>query len=289
MLTEKNTEKLYWSEVISPNAGKFHLPLKAIWRQRDLLILFVKRDIASQYRQTILGPLWHVLQPAITSFIFIVLFNRIARIPTDGMPAILFYLSGITIWNFFAGCFTSTAATFSSNASIFGKVYFPRLIIPLSVVASNIIRFSIQFALVLLVMLWLIITGQYSFHFGWHLLLLPVIILVMALFGLGGGILVSALTTKYRDMAILINFCMQLLMYVTPVAYSLSYLQQSQYASFIYYNPLSPLTEGFRFALLGTGIFTFPHFMYSIAVMCIVLLFGLFVFSRVEKTFMDTV
>ena len=245
--------------------------------------------MASQYRQTILGPLWHLLQPLLTSLLLIVLFTRIAHIPTDGIPAILFYLGSVSAWNFFMGCFNSASATFVSNAAIFGKVYFPRLIVPVAITISNTIRFGIQFLLFAAVYIWELVTGQYTFNPGSHLLLLPLIVIVMALMGLAGGIIVSALTARYRDIAILISFGLQLFMYITPVAYSLQYLQSLNYGQFIMYNPLSPLVEGFRYAVFGTGYFTITYFMYSVAWCIALLAAGLYMFNKVERNFMDTV
>lgn len=245
--------------------------------------------MASQYRQTILGPLWHLLQPLLTSLLLVVLFTRIARIPTDGIPAILFYLGSVSAWYFFTGCFNSASATFVTNAAIFGKVYFPRLIVPIAITISNTIRFGIQFLLFAVVFLWQVITKQYVFNPGLHLLLLPLLVVMMALMGLAGGIIISALTAKYRDFAILITFGLQLFMYITPVAYSLGYLQQSDYGQFIMYNPLSPLIEGFRYAVFGTGYFTFAYLMYSVVWCVVLMILGLVMFNRVEKNFMDTV
>lgn len=278
-----------WSEVIGPRGKWFDLRLKEVWRYRDLLFLFVKRDFAAQYRQTVLGPLWHLLQPVFTTLMFLLLFNKIAKIPTDGLPPVLFYMSSITAWNFFTNCFTSTSSTFLANAGIFGKVYFPRLVSPLSTVLSGLVRFGIQFSLLLAVILYYWLTGQFQFYPGWHLILLPLIVLCMALTGLGAGIIISSLTTKYRDLNILINFGVNLLMYVTPVAYPLSFLATSPYQSLIAWNPLSPLVEGFRYGLFGIGVFNEGMFAYSVIVMVVVLLCGMLLFSKVERSFMDTV
>jgi len=278
-----------WTEIIEPKNHFFNLRLKEIWRYRDLLFLFVKRDMQAQYKQTILGPLWHILQPALTTVIFVVLFSNIAKIPTDGVPPVIFYMCGLTIWNYFAACFTATSNTFITNAGIFGKVYFPRLILPLSVVASNLIRFAIQLTLLVAVIIWYAVTANYSIQLGANILLVPVIVIVMAGMGLGFGIIVSSLTTKYRDVAVLISFGVQLLLFITPVAYPLSYLEQSGYKTFIALNPLSALTEGFRYAVLGKGDFTTSSFLYSCSCMLAAILFGALLFNKVEKTFMDTV
>src|SRR5690242_9328244 len=187
-----------WTEVISPKAGWFDLRLKEVWRYRDLLLLFVKRDFIAQYRQTILGPLWHLIQPAMTTIMFVILFNKIAKIPTDTLPPIIFYMSSITIWNFFSTCLNSTSSTFTSNAGIFGKVYFPRLVSPIATVLSCFVKFGIQCILLISVILYYSFSGQYHVTVGWHLVLFPAIIIIMALIGLGGGIIISSLTTKYR-------------------------------------------------------------------------------------------
>lgn len=282
-------EKEKWTEVIEPKGHLFNLHLKEVWRYRDLLMLFVKRDFAAQYRQTILGPLWYIIQPAFTTFMFLLVFNKIAKIPTDALPPTLFYMSSITIWNYFAACLNSTSNTFVANAGIFGKVYFPRLVTPLSVVVSNIVRFGIQFGLLLIMIFYFAFAGVYTVHVGWHNLLIPVFVIIMATLGLGLGIIISSLTTKYRDLTILISFGVSLLMYITPVAYPLSYITQSKYINFIRWNPLSPLVEGFRYAVLGQGTFDIYFFGYSILFTLIALLCGIFLFNKVERSFMDTV
>ncbi len=284
---EINTDT--WTEIISPKANLFDLRLKELWHYRDLLLLFVRRDFIAQYRQTILGPLWHVIQPLFTTIMFLILFNKIAKIPTDNLPPVLFYMSSITIWNFFTSCLNSTSSTFTANAGIFGKVYFPRLVLPLSTVISNLVKFGVQFCLLLIVVLYYMITKVYTIQLHWHLLLFPLIVVLMALTGLGTGIIISSLTTKYRDLAVLISFGVQLLMYVTPVAYPLSFLGQSQYKIFIEWNPLSALVEGFRYSLFGTGSFNTFFFLYSVCFIIITLFTGILLFSKVEKSFMDTV
>ena len=278
-----------WTEIITPQAHPFQLGLKQLWRYRDLLVLFVKRDLTAQYKQTILGPLWNIIQPAFTTFVFLMVFNKIAKIPTDTLPPVIFYMSGLTIWNYFSSCLTTTSSTFVSNAAIFGKVYFPRLILPLSGVVSNLAKFGIQFGLLLLLMTWFVLFKNYTIPFGWHTLLIPVIAIIMAALGLGLGIIISSLTTKYRDFTILISFGVQLLMYATPVAYPLSYVAKSKYRVLIEWNPLSPLIEGFRYALFGSGTFTAGLFIYSILFSFFTLILGMFIFNKVERNFMDTV
>jgi lipopolysaccharide transport system permease protein len=253
--------------------------------------MFVKRDFVAQYKQTILGPLWHFIQPLFTTVVFLVVFTNIAKIPTDGVHPVLFYMSGITIWNYFSSCLNATSNTFVANAGIFGKVYFPRLVIPLSVVASNIVKFAIQFLLLLAAMLWFYLTSSTpSISISPStLLLIPAIILIMAGLGLGLGIIISSLTTKYRDLTVLIGFAVQLLMYATPVVYPLSTINNSQLKFCISLNPLTPMVEAFRYALLGAGSFDMVSFSYSIVFMLATLFIGLLIFSKVERTFMDTV
>ena len=277
-----------WTEIITPKTNLLDLRFREVWKYRDLLWLFVRRDFVAQYKQTILGPLWHLIQPLFTTLIFLFLFGRIANIPTDGIKPILFYMSGITIWNYFAACLTSTSNTFLANANIFGKVYFPRLVLPLSIILSNIVRFGIQFGLLIVMMIWFQFHG-YPIHFTIYWFWIPVLVILMAGIGLGMGIIISSLTTKYRDLAILLGFAVQLGMYATPIAYPLSFLQNRGYAKLIAANPLSPIVECFRYCLFGKGTFTPGSLTYSIAFMFIVLLVGSVIFNKVEKSFMDTV
>ena len=278
----------HWDQVIEPKSKLLDLNLKEVWRYRDLLWLFVKRDFVAQYKQTILGPIWHFIQPIFTTLMFLFIFGKIANIPTDGIDAIPFYMSGIAIWNYFSACLTSTSSTFVANAGIFGKVYFPRLVIPLSTVLSNIVRFGIQFLLLLAVMTWYGIKNKH-FHFGASWLLIPLLVMMMAALGLGLGIIISSLTTKYRDFTILIGFGVQLLMYATPIAYPLSYLKDKPYAAWIAWNPLTPVVEAFRYALFGTGTIDTAGLLYSGTEIAVFLFLGMLIFSKVEKTFMDTV
>lgn len=279
----------HWDLEIKPQSSVFDLNLKEVWRYKDLMLLFVKRDFAAQFKQTVLGPVWHLVQPVLTTIMFLLVFGKIANIPTDGIDAVLFYMSGITIWNYFASCLTNTSNTFVANASIFGKVYFPRLVLPLSVVLSNMARLGIQFLLLLACMVFYALFKNTPMYVGASWLLIPVLVIMMAGIGLGLGIIISSLTTKYRDFTVLVTFGVQLLMYATPVAYPLSFLKSKSYASFIEWNPLSPLVEGFRYALFQTGSFDFNTLIYSFVFMLIVLVFGTMIFSKVEKTFMDTV
>ena len=278
-----------WDLEIKPQHSVFDLQLKEVWRYRDLMLLFVKRDFAAQYKQTILGPVWHLVQPLLTTAMFLLIFRNIADIPTDDIEPVLFYMSGIAIWNYFAGCLTNTSNTFVANAGIFGKVYFPRLILPLSVVVSNIARLGIQFGLLLVVMFYYALFKNTPIHIGFSWLLIPVLIVMMAGIGLGLGIIISSLTTKYRDFSVLITFGVQLMMYATPVAYPLSFLQNKSYAWLINLNPISSLVEGFRFAIFNKGHFAIADLTYSFVFMVVVLVVGSMIFSKVERTFMDTV
>ncbi len=288
-MTESNhkTEE-NWDLIITGKKGLFSLQLADIWRYRDLMILFVRRDFVAQYKQTILGPIWYLIQPVLTTIMFLIVFGRIANIPTDGVHPIVFYMTGITIWTYFSTALTATSNTFVTNASIFGKVYFPRMVSPISIVISNLIRFGIQFSLLLVVMIWFSFRGfPMVISFNW--LFLPVLMVVFAAITLGMGIIISSLTTKYRDFSVLVTFSIQLLMYATPIAYPLSFLKNSKYAFFIELNPLTPLVEAFRYALLGKGTFTTGSLLYSCAFTLVVLVFGTMLFNRVEKNFMDTV
>ena len=283
-----NKEVNYWTEIITPRSNLLDLKLNEVWKYRDLMWLFVRRDFIAQYKQTILGPIWHIIQPLFTTIIFLFLFSRIANIPTDGIPPVLFYMSGITIWNYFSACLNSTSNTFIANAAIFGKVYFPRLILPLSIIISNMVRFAIQFILLFLMILW------YQFHgkptdFTLNWIWIPILVILMAGIGLGLGIIISSLATKYRDLIILLGFAIQLGMYATPIAYPLSFLQNKGYSTLIILNPLSPIIECFRYCLFGRGTFTINSLSYSIAFMICILFIGAIIFNKVEKTFMDTV
>lgn len=287
-LHQNNPDNEHWDLVLEPKGALFDLQLKEVWKYRDLLILFVKRDFVAQYKQTILGPLWHFIQPIFTTIVFLLVFGKIANIPTDGIQPVLFYMSGISIWNYFSACLTATSNTFVANAGIFGKVYFPRLVIPLSSVVSNVVKFAIQFLLLLSVMAWYgIKTGHFYFGYSW--LLIPLLVMMMAGLGLGLGIIISSLTTKYRDFTVLIAFAVQLLLYATPIAYPMSFLKGKSFAAWIACNPLTPIVEAFRFALFGTGTTNTMGLLYSAGFIVLVMFFGLLVFSKVERTFMDTV
>ena len=286
--TVKNVEAS-WDLVIEPRSQLFQLNLQEVWRYKYLLAMFVKRDLVSIYKQTILGPLWFFIQPILTTITFVVIFGNIAKIPTDGLPQILFYLAGVTIWNYFAETLTATSSTFVTNASIFGKVYFPRLIMPLSKVVSGLIKFAIQFLLFALALIYFLLKGS-SVQPDWLgiLWVTPVVLFIMGGLGLGLGLILSALTTKYRDLIFLITFGVQLGMYATPVIYPLSAIS-SKYKWLILANPMSSLVEAFRKVYLGAGELSWMGLGYSFAFMMVIMFIGTVIFNRVEKTFIDTV
>ena len=277
-----------WTEVISPKRSLLDINLKEIWRYRDLIMLFVRRDFVSQYKQTILGPIWLFIQPLFTTLTFFFVFNQIAKIPTDNIDPILFYLSGITLWNYFSDCFNKTSNTFVANAGIFGKVYFPRLATPLSIVFSNLIKLGIQVLLFLAIMGYQIIFKGAEVNINLHILILPFLIILMAVMGLGLGIIFSALTTKYRDLSFLLTFGIQLLMYATPIIYPLSYTSGKLH-TLISMNPLTPILESFRYAFFSIGTFDWNGLAYTSIFSFSVLFFGIIIFNQVEKSFMDTV
>ena len=279
---------LTWDLIIEPKATLLDLNIRELWQYRDLLWLFVKRDFTAQYKQTILGPLWHFIQPVFTTIVFLMVFGKIANIPTDGIEPVLFYMSGISIWNYFSACLTTTSNTFVANAGIFGKVYFPRLVMPLSSVMSNMVKFGIQFILLLAVMAWFGMEQHY-FYVGTSWLLIPLLVVMMAGLGLGLGIIISSLTTKYRDFTVLIGFAVQLLMYATPIAYPLSFLKTKSIVSWIAWNPLTPIVEAFRYSLFGSGTLDSFGLLYSGVFIVVTLILGMVFFSKVERTFMDTV
>lgn len=276
-----------WTLIIRPKARWFDLHLGDLWRYRDLVMLFVRRDFVSVYKQTILGPLWFIIQPLLTTLTYTLIFGNIAQLSTDGLPKILFYLSGITAWNYFSECLTRTSETFNANANIFGKVYFPRLAVPVSIVISNLIKFAIQLGLFLGFYFYFLAKGA-AVRPTSALLLLPALLLLMAALGLGAGIIVSSLTTRYRDLRYLVQFGAQLLMYSTPVIIPLSKLPD-QYRWIMIANPMTPVVETFRYAFLGTGSFSWSLLGISAVATLLILAVGVLLFNHVEKTFMDTV
>ncbi len=277
----------HWDLIIRPKTGWFDLHLADLWRYRDLTMLFVWRDFVAQYKQTILGPLWHLLQPLFTTLLFTVIFGRIAKLPTDELPPFLFYLAGQTAWNYFSECLNRTSGTFIQNAGIFGKVYFPRLTVPLSVVISNLAKFGVQFALFILCV-GIYYAKNAPIHPNAAMALIPVLLLLMAALGLGCGIIVSSLTTKYRDLQILVGFGVQLAMYATPVIYPLSIFPKAS-RWMVLINPMAPVIEAFRYAFLGVGLFNWGYLAVSAAITAALLFLGILLFNHVERTFMDTV
>ncbi len=277
-----------WTEVISPKRSLLDINLKELWRYRDLIMLFVRRDFVATYKQTILGPIWLFLQPLFTTLTFFFVFNQIAKIPTDGIDPILFYLSGITLWNYFSDCFNKTSNTFVANAGIFGKVYFPRLATPISIVISNLIKLGIQVLLFVAILIYQMITKDVQLNVNAYILILPYLIILMAVMGLGLGIIFSALTTKYRDLSFLLTFGIQLLMYATPIIYPLSYTGGKLH-TIISMNPLTPIMESFRYAFFSIGSFDWSGLAFTSIFSFGVLFIGIIIFNQVEKSFMDTV
>lgn len=276
-----------WTEIIEPRTSLLDLRLGDVWRYRDLVMLFVRRDFVSNYKQTILGPIWFFIQPLLTTITYYIIFGRVAQLDTDGLPPFVFYLAGITVWGYFSQTLTSVATVFITNAAIFGKVYFPRLTMPLSIVLANLVRFGIQMGLFLLVWGYFLVTSG-ELHPNWYILLTPALVVLMGLLSLGLGMIFSALTTKYRDLAMLLTFGIQLAMYATPVIYPLSKVP-SKYLWIILANPMSSITETFRYAFLGSGQFNWMYLGYSALVTLIILLIGTVIFNKVEKSFTDTI
>lgn len=272
---------------ISSKQSVFDLNLREVWQYRDLLLMLVKRDFITFYKQTILGPLWFVVQPLLTTAIYVVLFGNIAKLSTDGTPQILFYLSGITVWNYFSESLTKTSTVFTANAGMFGKVYFPRLIMPLSIVASSLMKFAVQFGIFILILLYYVLFTETIAPNAW-VLITPFLILLMAMFALGVGMIFSSLTTKYKDLSFLLSFGVQLFMYITPVVYPVSALPE-KYRFLLYFNPLSPIFECFRYAFLGSGSFDLFNLLWSALFIVVILVAGTVIFNKVEKSFMDTV
>ncbi len=279
-----------WDLVIKGHTSLFDLKFKDLWNYRDLLVMFVKRDFVSFYKQTVLGPLWFFIQPIFTTIVFTFVFGNLAGISTDGLPQQLFYLTGITSWNYFSDCLTKTSTVFKDNANIFGKVYFPRLIMPLSIVVSNLVRFGVQLLLLLFMMLYFYffpVKGS-DFHVTFAIVFFPFLVLLMALLGLGLGLIITAITTKYKDLTFLVTFGVQLLMYGTTVIYPLSAAPE-KYKKIIELNPMTGIIEAFRYAFLGRGEFTFWSIGYSVITTLIVLFLGILIFNKTEKNFVDTI
>lgn len=278
----------HWDLIIKPKNKWYQIDLAAIWRYRDLLMLLVRRDFVSVYKQTILGPIWFFIQPLITTLTFTVIFGNLAQISTDGTPSVLFYMAGITLWTYFSDCFTKTSNTFVANASVFGKVYFPRLVVPVSVLVSNLIKLGIQFLMFLIIWFYYL-SKPNTFQPHWeYLWLLPVLIIMMAGLGLGFGIFISSVTTKYRDFNFLITFGVQLMMYASPVVYPIS-IVPDKYRFWLLLNPVTSIIEVFKYIFIGQGYFSWDALGYSFVFMVLLLAIGVIIFNKVEKTFMDTV
>ncbi len=286
-MNQKQIDDLDWDFRIEANNGPFSIGFSQVWKYRDLLMLFVKRDIVTVYKQTILGPLWFFIQPILTTITFMFIFGNLAGISTDGVPQILFYLAGITIWNYFNETLTQTSKTFTENAPIFGKVYFPRLVLPLSKVISNLLKFAIQFGLFLVTLLVFVLLGK-DVGPNIYILLTPILMIMMGGLGLGFGLISSALTTKYRDLTFLIAFGVQLLMYATPVIYPMSSISE-KYQIYLWINPLTSILECFKYAYLGSGVLNWFWLTYSMIFTVLLLLLGAVTFNRIEKSFVDTV
>ncbi len=276
-----------WDKEITPKKSLFDLNLNQIWKFRDLLFLFVWRDFVSVYKQTILGPLWFFIQPILTSITFTIIFGNFAQISTDGMPKIIFYMAGITMWNYFADCLNKTSNTFVVNQGLFGKVYFPRLIVPLSIIVTNLLKFGIQIILFIVFWTYFYVTTD-TMQPNWYILIFPLLIIIMAALGLGFGMVISALTTKYRDLTFLIGFGVQLLMYASPIIYPISTVPE-KHQWLIKLNPMTSIIDTFKHALMGTGSFDLYNLLYSCAFAVCILFLGLVVFNKVEKSFIDTV
>ena len=276
-----------WTTIIKPKTGWFDINLKELIQYKDLIVMFVKRDFKTMYKQTILGPLWIIINPLLTTLMFTVVFGNIANIPTDGMPQIVFYMLGTTVWTYFSSCLTKTSSTFTGNAAIFGKVYFPRLVTPISTVISGLINFGVQFLMFLGFMAYFMIKGSPIEPNLW-ILITPLLLVQLAALALGFGIIISSMTTKYRDLAVLVTFGVQLWMYATPVVYPASQIG-GKLKILMMLNPVSPIVESFRYAFLGSGSIPWNYLSISVVSTLVVLFAGVVLFSRVEKTFMDTV
>lgn len=278
-----------WSLIIKPHQKLWSVDVGEIWRYRDLIQLFVKRDIVVQYKQTILGPLWYIIQPVLTVIMNMVVFGGIAKMSTDGIPQALFYMAGNVCWLYFANCLNQTSNTFVANQNMFGKVYFPRLAIPIATVLSNLFRFGIQLALFIIIWIWFVARGAHVSVNVSTLVLLPVFIVMLAGLGLGFGILVSSMTTKYRDLRIFFTFIVQLWMYGTPIVYPISMVPEGTLRTLMLANPMTSIIEAFKYATLGQGYFSWGALGYSFLFMTILLIFGVVIFNKVQRSFMDTV
>ena len=280
----------YWDTTITTDKKLLSIDLREVWQYRDLLTMYVKRDIITFYKQTILGPLWFIIQPLFTTIMFMFVFGGIAGISTDGIPQAVFYLAGLVCWNYFQDCLSKCADTFNANQAIFGKVYFPRLVVPLSIVISNLIKMAIQFTLFLVVYIYYLTSGV-DFHLNGMILLVPFLVLMLGCLGLGLGMIISSMTTKYRDLRFLITFGIQLWMYATPVIYPLSVMKETypKYIWVLVANPLTAILETFKYAFTGVGVFNWLYLGYSFAFTIIILTLGIIIFNRVQRSFMDVI
>ncbi len=276
-----------WSIEIKPRKSLFDVDLKGVWRYRDLYYMYVKRDIVTVYKQTILGPLWFLIQPIFTTIIYMFVFGGLAGISTDGMPQPLFYMAGIMLWNYFSSAFTVSSNIFTANASVFGKVYFPRLVVPLAGITSNLIKFAIQLLLFVAMYIYFYLQGA-PLLVNWSILLFPVLIFLLATHAMSWGLIISSLTTKYRDLTQLITFGIQLLMYATPVIYPMSAAPE-KYRTLLELNPLTPIFETFKYCCMGCGSLDWGGLLYSTIFMAVTMFFAVIIFNRVERNFMDTV
>ena len=277
-----------WTMIIRPQEKLWKVNLKEIWDYRDLIELFVKRNIVVQYKQTILGPLWYLIQPVLTVIMNMVVFGGIAHMSTDGIPQALFYMAGNVCWFYFSDCLNQTSNTFVANQGMFGKVYFPRMVVPISTVMSNLLRFGIQLLLFVAIWIYFFASGS-DIHLTWTILLVPILVVMLAGLGLGFGILISSMTTKYRDLTILFTFVVQLWMYATPIVYPISMVTNETLHTIIMLNPMTSIIEAFKYATLGQGYFSWGALGYSFAFMCILMLWGIIIFNKVQRSFMDTV
>ncbi len=281
-------ESQYWTMKIRPHERLWHIDLGEIWRYRDLIELFVRRNIVVEYKQTILGPLWYLIQPILTVIMNMVVFGNIAKMSTDGMPQALFYMAGNICWFYFSNCLNQSSNTFIANQNMFGKVYFPRLVVPIAVVISNLLRFAIQAGLFVALYLYFFVNGA-PIAPNWAILLIPLLVVMLAGLGLGFGILISSLTTKYRDFTILFTFVVQLWMYATPIVYPLSMVEEGTLRTLIMANPMTSIIEAFKYATLGQGFFSWYALGYSFLFMSVLLVFSVAIFNKVQRNFMDTV
>ncbi len=277
-----------WTTIIKPQTKLWEVDFKELWRYRDLWAMYVKRDIITQYKQTVLGPLWFLIQPALTTIMYMVVFGGIAGISTDGLPQPLFYLAGICMWQYFADCLNKTSSTFIQNQNIFGKVYFPRLVAPLSTITANLVKLGIQLLLFLIIYLYYIIIGV-NVAPNWAILLFPLLVIMLAGLALGFGIIISSLTTKYRDLTILFTFVVQLWMYATPIIYPLSTITNEKIKLCMMINPITSIVETFKYGFLGVGEFSWGMLGYSFGFMVVLLAIGIMMFNKVQRSFMDTV